>query len=196
MENTMQTKEEWKAAQAERKVELKKLRLEAKYYKNELVKCQQELATVMTRYNIQNYNRTNYIRYDNTLLRQVRQSLISAQQLVSMVQEKNDNIRKEIRFKHMIYCLYNGTPLHKIEKPVMTELELSSLWSEVQRKVEPAYSAYGKKYQKEYQRRYDFNLGYDQYKLGIQKALTAQEEYTRMKDTRLMYDRMDLQAMV
>jgi hypothetical protein len=118
-----------KEEQLKRKQELKSLALEISIKKQEYKDAQREHQNLHTSFNIKNCLSVSDCWYDNGDILQSVRSIISKSifQLNDLLKILN-SLQGKYRILHTIYCLYNGTPLDKIEKRVYHYNVLSKMF--------------------------------------------------------------------
>ena len=106
----------WKEDQATRKAELKELAKEIKALKPIFKESQRDVSRNLDNYNVEENARTKRtMMYSPAVLGMVKD--LHTKSLLKMWdhQTKLGELQRRYRFNHIIYCLYNGTPIDKIE---------------------------------------------------------------------------------
>ena len=107
-------KQLWKEAQATRKSELKEMAKELKIINGQVRIAMSEMSYKIKQYNIESNKSNTGIKYN--CLSTVYNEYVKALHLQWGLQAKQLRLRQEYRCKHIIYCLYNGTPMEEIER--------------------------------------------------------------------------------
>jgi hypothetical protein len=107
-----------KACQLERKNELKSLSTKIRQKRQEYRDAQRAHQELHNKYNLPKLLSINDCLYGSIPVKQIRREIsISIFNLNDLLNKLN-YLQDKFRILHTIYCLYNGTPLDKIEKRV------------------------------------------------------------------------------
>lgn len=109
------TKELWKEEQAARKAELKEIAKEIKTLKPIFKDSQRNLTRTQQHYNLERNVSHRSAKYDSSIISMVKDIYIKALYQMWEHQTRLRKLRSDFRILHLEYCLYNGTPLDKIE---------------------------------------------------------------------------------
>ena len=127
------TKDQWKSNQAKRKSELKGMAKEIKKLKPIFKDSQRNVSRTLDTFNVEQSTRTKDMKYNPSVLSMVRSFWRDALGVMWEHQYRLWSLQVEYRRKHIIYCLYNGTPIEKIEP---NHDEKSYYWGLIKNSIE------------------------------------------------------------
>ena len=117
-----------KEDQLKRKAELKSLAAEIKHKHQEYKDAQRSHQDLHTSFNIKDCLSINDCWWNSEPIQSIRHAISKSIFSLNDLKSKLNDLSGRYRILHTIYCLYNGTPLDKIEKRVYHYNILSEMY--------------------------------------------------------------------